>query len=104
MPQRAPRKLKTYECQARITRNAPVIMKGPKGICCFLVARPEIASPLSPLRHPSRHRAGDQARSRLDADPAARQRPARHHRFPLVELTPASTVAHHATQDPEASA
>jgi hypothetical protein len=44
MPPRVPRKLKTYECQARITRNAPVIMKGPKGICCFLVARPEISS------------------------------------------------------------
>jgi hypothetical protein len=26
------------------TRYAPVIMKGPKGICCFLVARPDIRS------------------------------------------------------------
>jgi len=33
------------------------------------------------------HGACDQAHSRLDADPAAGQRPARHHRVPLVEVT-----------------
>jgi len=27
-----------------MTKNAPVIMKGPNGICCFLLARPEIIS------------------------------------------------------------
>jgi hypothetical protein len=39
-----PRELGTYNVPASITRNAPVIMKEPKGICCFLVARPEISS------------------------------------------------------------
>jgi hypothetical protein len=29
---------------AGMTRNAPAIMTGPKGICCFLVARPESSS------------------------------------------------------------
>ena len=33
-----------YAGQARITANAPAIMKGPKGMCCFLVARPDISS------------------------------------------------------------
>ena len=42
---------------------------------------------LSRLRLVLQHGACDEADSRLDADPAARQRPARHHRVPLVEVT-----------------
>jgi len=39
-----PRELRTYSQLSRTARNAPAIMSGPNGICCFLVARPDIRS------------------------------------------------------------